>query len=233
MKKDPAERPASLAVAMHALEDAAGLPNSSRAHAADRRSRGRARRIASHARRRAPHAPAMADALATYDGGERDRAGGQAPTVVAHRRDRRRRCSSRRRHRRIRRDARRRTSPHHSAAARRHRQRQHRAPPPKFITIHVTGAPAGAQVFGPGGPLGAAPDIQLERGERSLQLTLTADGFVTQALKVSPTADATLDVALEPEAGAAEEADQPQEAGRRRQAGPAPTKPHQDPYSRE
>jgi len=114
------------------------------------------------------------------------------------------------------------------------------APPaPKYVTLHLAGAPAGTQVFGPGGPLGTAPDIQLERGADPVQLTLTADGFVSTQLKVTPSADSTLEVAL-----AAKPAPQkPAKPGVVKKpvvvdhpptpAKPTPPKPQIDPYSRE
>ena len=114
--------------------------------------------------------------------------------------------------------------------------------PPKFVTVHVTGAPAGAQAFGPEGPLGAVPgDLQLPRGEQALQVTITADGFVTKTVHVTPTADTTLDVALDakpiPAPTPTPPVARPVPARKPIPSPPqvphpaAPT-PHEDPYSR-
>jgi serine/threonine-protein kinase len=104
-------------------------------------------------------------------------------------------------------------------------------PPAKFVTVHVTGAPAGAQAFGPEGPLGAVPgDLQIPRGEQALQLTFTADGFLTKTVRVTPSADATLEVALDTKPAPAVAKPTPARKPTPRPA--APPTPHEDPYSR-
>ena len=106
------------------------------------------------------------------------------------------------------------------------------APPaPRFVTIHVTDAPAGTRVFGPQGPLGVAPgDIQLPRGDDDLQLTFEADGYIVKTTKVSPLHDATLAVALVRKP-AARSIPQQKPATARKPPPAAP--PKADPYGRE
>jgi uncharacterized protein YbjQ (UPF0145 family) len=72
------------------------------------------------------------------------------------------------------------------------------APPePAFVTIRVTGAPDGTDVFGPFGRLGVAPgEIQLPRGHEPVQLTFSADRYVTKTARVTPSRDDTLAITL-------------------------------------
>ena len=66
-----------------------------------------------------------------------------------------------------------------------------------LVTIEITGAPAGTEVYGPAGPLGPAPGpIQLVRGPDDVQLTLKADGYETATTRVKPDRDRTIEVAL-------------------------------------
>jgi uncharacterized protein YbjQ (UPF0145 family) len=74
------------------------------------------------------------------------------------------------------------------------------SPPPSehaFVWIHVAGTPDGTEVFGPFGRLGVAPgDIQLPRGHEAVQLTFSADRYITTTEIVTPTRDDTLVVTL-------------------------------------
>ena len=71
------------------------------------------------------------------------------------------------------------------------------APLPGFVTIEIAGPPAGTEVYGPAGPLGAAPGrIQLVRNPDEVQLVLKADGYETAVTRVVPDGNKAIDVAL-------------------------------------
>jgi serine/threonine-protein kinase len=79
-------------------------------------------------------------------------------------------------------------------------------PKPQFVTIRIEGAPEGTRVHGPGGKfVGAVPEIQLDYGEREIILNFEADGYEVASRKVTPSADATLEVVLEKEVVVKEE----------------------------
>ncbi len=74
-------------------------------------------------------------------------------------------------------------------------------PAPELVTIHLDGAPDGAEVFVAGKLVGLAPEIQLERGDQPLLLTLRADGYRPATKKVRPVADKTVAVKMRAKRG--------------------------------
>ena len=74
-------------------------------------------------------------------------------------------------------------------------------PEPELVTIHMDGAPDGAEVFVAGKLVGLAPEIQLERGDQPLLLTLRADGYRPATKKVRPVADKTVTVKMRAKRG--------------------------------
>ncbi len=74
-------------------------------------------------------------------------------------------------------------------------------PAPELVTIHLDGAPDGAEVFVAGKLVGLAPEIQLERGDQPLLLTLRADGYRPATKKVRPVADKTVTVKMRAKRG--------------------------------
>jgi hypothetical protein len=73
---------------------------------------------------------------------------------------------------------------------------------PRLVTIDVAGVPDGTEVYGPRGLMGVAPGpIQVERGASDVILTFKADGYVTRSQAVTPDADQSLALTLEPKAG--------------------------------
>ncbi len=76
-----------------------------------------------------------------------------------------------------------------------------RPPPVERITLTITGAPDGTEVHGPSGSLlGVVPRLQLARDDHDIVLTFQADGYKPVSRTLQPTADATLAVKLEKKA---------------------------------
>lgn len=75
-------------------------------------------------------------------------------------------------------------------------------PPPQPVTARITltiiDAPDGTEIHGPSGNLiGVVPTIQLDRDDHDVVLTFEADGFKPTSRTLQPTSDATLSVKLE------------------------------------
>ncbi len=74
---------------------------------------------------------------------------------------------------------------------------------PKFATLTIEGAPAGAEVYGPLGLIGMVPRVQVPRGEEPLMLTLKAEGYQPATIEVTPSEDRAIEVDLKKVAAAA------------------------------
>jgi eukaryotic-like serine/threonine-protein kinase len=75
--------------------------------------------------------------------------------------------------------------------------------PPALVTLTIEGAPDGTEVHGPtGNLLGIVPTIQLERGDGEVVLMFEAEGYKPASRIVHPTADAALSVKLDKKASA-------------------------------
>ncbi len=74
-------------------------------------------------------------------------------------------------------------------------------PPPATVTITVQGPPPGTEIFGPGGvALGVAPGtLLLPRGTSPVRIELRARGHRPRFHELTPLADGTLTLELEPE----------------------------------
>ena len=70
--------------------------------------------------------------------------------------------------------------------------------PPERVTLTITDAPDGTEIHGPSGSLlGVVPTLQLARDDHDLVLTFQADGYRPVSRTLHPTADASLSVKLE------------------------------------
>jgi eukaryotic-like serine/threonine-protein kinase len=68
---------------------------------------------------------------------------------------------------------------------------------PTTIAINVTGTPIGAHVTGPGGAATTLPgQLLLPRGDREIELAVSADGFVTATQRITPTAPTSVIINL-------------------------------------
>jgi hypothetical protein len=71
------------------------------------------------------------------------------------------------------------------------------ATPPAEVEVTVKATPAGADVFAGSEKLGAAPGpFRIKRGDASVKLTVKANGYKSQDIEVTPSANSIVQVSL-------------------------------------
>jgi serine/threonine-protein kinase len=96
-------------------------------------------------------------------------------------------------------------------------------PKQQLVTITVTGVPEHTEVYGPQGPLGFAPGpIKIVRGSDEVPLVLRADGYVDKQTLIVPDGDKPLEVALDKVADKKPEAPKPTTVRKPKPATPKP-----------